>query len=415
MAKWPVSIALLVLSAAALAVVMFMFPVYEVINEGEVNGEKFTVTESYYVDHYEIECNNENVPIIDTDSDGVPDSTTTGAISYKDQADFDNQDQTDNFGWAGSYEDHGQKEKSQVYEVTYWGMIVSLAFAGISLILTPISGFRKLPIWLPRISYALFIVGGLVVLLFAAIMFAEFGGAAYQDDERENFYVMKKDIQAEHPNASMAIKYEKTEIGDSYMGELKSEQGSVWTFTHDPVKAYGNASQNPPQYIPETEDIYWTSNIGTVLVANYALSQTADPAHDEVTVGWSKTSYRPHIPGWFILIAPVFLGLIAVFLVDQNLEKVDYKKKKPDSFQEDYSSAPQPQYNQSADQMYGQQPQRQQQPAYQQQQQQSQRSSYQQPAPTRGGGQPPPEPAAPGPGPGPIGPAPLEDESYDQY
>jgi flagellar basal body-associated protein FliL len=302
-----VMIVILLVIAILFLLSWLVFPVYTVTTEGSFDPSSeegpqgdFKVTEKYYLNNYE--ASSETHPMFDTDNDGVPDSKQSLKYSYSDEPDLGDGKTGNNYGWAGSVEDGGQPAKARVYSTTFYTMVAVLILAGLMMIIVPLGG--------PRVTPMVFanMVGFLLLLsciLFPMILGMGLPGA-YETDDRDSFGANYSDT---------GLSYKPPGIGDTYMGEIKSQSagGKEYTYYADPEDIPSAASTQESYVLDEDPAArQWNTYFGAQAAAGYSHSEggaTTDANVTYVSVYLTKITYGPG-GGWYLSVLAIFISII---------------------------------------------------------------------------------------------------------
>jgi hypothetical protein len=341
MIKWPIAIVMIIISAVLLLLSAFVFPIYGVSTEGELdpdgtndrnNAEEFTVTEKYYLTHYQLEASHE---MFDTNDDGRPDSKTSPEYKYSDSPDLSDSATSNNYGWNGDVKQYGQPNKGAIYSYSFYAFVASLVVGALMLIIVPLSGFRLIPGIIPKILGVVFILACIVYPIVLGI----FLSGAYEDDDNEYFKMERRDT---------SLSYKATDVGDTFMGEIKSQSagGKDFNFYTDESQiTQSSASSQDYFYISENAtERHWNSYYGAQVAAEYSLDNRDSSVNNTASTVWvDKIRYGPwpNGYGWFMGVGGIFFAIAAWALSDQNKPKeYDYDRDrdrgKKDDFREDY-------------------------------------------------------------------------------
>jgi len=345
MIKWPIAIVMIIIAGVLLILSAFVFPIYGVTTEGEIdptggnsrdNAVEFTVTEKYYLTYYQLES---DVEMWDLNGDGEFDSKVSPEYKYGEEPNLDNDDHTDNYGWKGDVQDYGQPNKLNIYTYSFYGFIASLVVGGLMLIIVPLSGFRLVPGIIPKILGVVFILACIVYPIILGI----FLSGAYEDDDNE-YYKFER--------ANTNLKYKATDVGDTFMGEIKSQSAGGKDFNYYTDDNYtipdGQDTQTYHYTSADPEGRHYNSYYGSQVAAEYSMDESGN---DTMATCWvEKIQYGPWPEGWgwFMGIGAIFFAIAAWALSDQNPPKeYDYGKDRDgrgggggggrrDDFREDY-------------------------------------------------------------------------------
>lgn len=329
MRKWPIAMVLFIIAGVLLVLSWLVFPIYYVETEGYVDPkdtgdrdqyESFTVTEEYYLDHYQASSSSQLM--FDTNEDGKADSTKSPEYNYQDKVVTTDSKTSNNYGWGGSVSQNGQPEKRNLYEYSFYVMIGSLVIAGLLLIIVPLGGFRILPGIIGKILGVILILICIVYPLILGI----FLSGAYEDDAT-SYYKLQSGFKAK----------EEVKVGDSFMGaeESRSIGGVEYRYSTD----INNVQTENGRYLPEdpakrTYDPYF----GSAVAAGYSHDKNTNSTKNVTSIWVDKISFGPDV-GWFLAIGAIFCAIAGWALTDQNPPKEDYAqpKSRKDNFREDYN------------------------------------------------------------------------------